>query len=146
MEFEKYTIVELDSRLVNGFDTIFRGKRMHNDYIELLNQLPKEGWFRCKDVYWNFVMVGKLMKALVSIGKAEKRTVDDGMIKVPDMQWVPNGVTEPKEIEAFDKDGNSLGMVCNPRYWEQLRKNGVGGHWEPTTREVHAFHSEYRLI
>lgn len=144
MEFTNY---ELDSRLTNGFSTVWRGKCMNDIYLPLLNKLPKEGWFRCKDVdKRDYAMVGKLMKALVFIGKAEKRTIDDGLIKVPDIQWVVDGMTEPKEIEAFDKDGNSLGIVCDPRYWEQLRNNKDGGHWAQTTREVHAFHSEYRLI
>lgn len=141
-----FTNYELDSRLTRGFSTVWKGKYMNDMYLPLLDKLPKEGWFRCKDADENdYVMVGKLMKALVSINKAEKRTVDDGIIKVPDMKWVVEGVTEPKEIEAFDKDGKSLGKICNPRYWEQYNANKKG-HWEQTTKDIHAFHSEYRLI
>lgn len=139
---------ELDYRLVNGFATVWKGKLMNDVYLPLLDKLPKEGWFRCQDVSKrDYVMVGKLMKALVSVHKAEKRIVDDGIIKVPDTKWVVEGITEPTEIEAFDKNGNSLGMVANPKYWEQVHnKGGSVGHWVPTTRDIHAFHSEYRLI
>lgn len=143
-----FTNYELDSRLTSGFSTIWKGKYMNDMYLPLLDKLPKEGWFRCMEVDENdYVMVGKLMKALVSIGKAEKRTVDDGIIKVPDTKWVIDDITEPIEIEAFDKNGNSLGMVSNPKYREQFIKyGGKNGHWEPTTRDIHTFHSEYRLI
>lgn len=122
-----------------GFETLNYARKFNNEYGELLDEIPVGEWVRCKDIDAdNYQRVAKLFNALCEAHYAQRREVDDGIIEYEDEVWVCDNNGEPDRIEAFDKNGRSLGMINNPRY-----KWNYGGHYEKVTRKVRASHAEY---
>jgi len=122
-----------------GFETLDYARKFNNEYSELLDKVPVGEWVRCKDIDEDhYHKVAKLFIALCEAHYAQRREVDDGIIEYEDEVWVSDTNGEPRMIDAFDKDGNFIGQINNPRY----RWSG-GGHYEKVTRKVHASHAEY---
>lgn len=130
--------MEIRSELM-GFVTLDEAGKFNKEYAEILDMIPVGEWVRYQDILpKHYQRVGKLFKALCDINYAERREVDDGMVEIPDEIWVRDDNGEPAKIEAFDKNGRSLGIVNNP-----FCKWGCNGHYEKVTRKVHASHTEY---
>ena len=124
-------------------------KGMAIPYEEILNDIPIGKWVRCKDIRSNpdgIAQVSKLFNALYRKGLAEKRIVNDKPIEIEEERekWIPapcNG--EPYYVEAFDKQGRSLGQVLNP-----FHKKSPTGEWVKVKNIHNIFpkHTEFRLL
>ena len=129
-----------------GFYTVFKAVEfMAKPYEKILDTIPVDKWVRCKDIANRFVTVAsvaKLFNALCEGGFAEKRVINDAPIEIEDERWesIPrNG--EPYYIEAFDKQGRSLGEVLNP-----FHEKGSTGKRIKYKRTIYPKHTEYRLL
>lgn len=131
-----------------GFATVSDAVDFAHEYEEMYKKIPVDKWVRCSEVdHDRYCLVAKLFKMLCRIGLAEKRIVDDGIVYVTDTRWVWDFEEKvPKYITAYDKDGNSLGEVLNPKFRDMLSRRGDNGKWVEYQRPIHANHSEYRLL
>ena len=70
----------------------------------------------------------------------ERRVVDDGIVEIKVWEWVSVDSNEPSRIEVFDKDGNPMGTIANPKY------SRVKQEYREVPKKVHAHHAEFRLL
>ena len=113
--------------------------------------LGKE-WVKCKELNDNktrtTAQYAQLMTRLVKGGFAVRKIVDDGLIEVPQWEYVRN-VDNPydEKVALYDKDGEFVGMFVNPKWAEYNKEHGNGrGDWMMVTKMVHTSHAEFKIL
>ena len=134
-----------DALLTEAISLLNNAAYMCDVYKTILSNIPKNEWFRCKDVSGDRAcqQVAALMRRLKDAGYAERRVVDDGTRTFTERRYVTRDINnEPKTIVAYDRDGNYIGEIPNPRYY---RFEAEHGSYENVEKTVKTSHAEYRL-
>lgn len=130
------------------FKTVRNGDELAERYSKLYELVPTDQWVRCKDVLalaeptaMCVQSVARLFANLCYMGLAERRERYDGFVEVQKEEWIDTN-KRPLRIEAYDKDGNYIGMVSNPNC--DRRSNG----WQKviTTVQRPVKVAEFRLL
>lgn len=98
-------------------------------------------WVRCKELTPNFPAVASgVLNRLLNAGLAERRTHTEPIIVEDDILvcYDENGERVPRLVPAYDKQGNFLCDIDNPKVCEEK--------WERGKRAFNVEIAEYKIL